>query len=127
MDSQFNTLIRSYHDNYLQYKLTGTDSYKNAYSSAQQGIETILSTLQDSVESQKATISNFYKEDVEGKLKSLQSESKSLQHGLIEQKDQLTAAEIRQSQSTSTPLPSLTSRYIAIGSLVAVISLLALM
>ena len=64
MDSQFNTLIRSYHDNYLQYKLTGTDSYKNAYSSAQQGIETILSTLQDSVESQKVTISNFYKEDI---------------------------------------------------------------
>lgn len=127
MDSQFNTLIRSYHDNYLQYKLTGTDSYKNAYTSAQQGIETILSTLQDSVESQKATISDFYKEDVEGKLRSLQSESKSLQYGIIEQKDQLTAAEKRQSQSTSTPLPSLTSRYIIIGGLVGLVSLLALM
>jgi hypothetical protein len=46
---------------------------------------------------------------------------------LIEQKDELTAAEIRQSQSTTVPTQSLTSRYIALGSLVGLTLLLSLL
>ena len=126
-DTQFNTLIRSLHDNYLQYKLTGGQAYQKSYTSAQEGIESILSDLEKTVDSQKSQITDFYKTDVEGKLKSLQSESKNLQNGLIEQKDELTAAEIRQSQSTTVPTQSLTSRYIALGSLVGLTLLLSLL
>jgi hypothetical protein len=124
-DTQFNTLIRSLHDNFLQYKLTGGQTYQKSYTSAQDGIEKILSDLEKTVDSHKSQITDFYKTDVEGKLKGLQSESRNLQHGVIEQKDQLTAAEIRQSQSTTVPMQSLTSRYIALGSLVGVTLLLS--
>lgn len=124
-DTQFNTLIRSLHDNYLQYKLTGGQSYQKSYMSAQEGVEKILSELEKSVDTQKSKITDFYKTDVEGKLKGLHSESRNLQHGLIEQKDQLTAAEIRQSQSTTVPTQSLTSRYIALGVLTGVTLLLS--
>jgi hypothetical protein len=124
-DTQFNTLIRSLHDNFLQFKLTGGQTYQNSYTNAQAGIEKILSELENSVESQKSQITNFYKTDVEGKLKDIQSRSSSLQHGLVEQNDELTAAKIRQSQSTSIPTPSLTSRYIAVGSLIGVTLLLS--
>lgn len=124
-DTQFNTLIRSLHDNYLQFKLTGGQAYQKSYMTAEEGINKILSDLEKTVDSQKSQITDFYKTDVEGKLKGLQSESKNLQHGLIEQKDQLTAAEIRQTQSTSVPTQSLTSRYIAVGTLIGVTLLLS--
>jgi len=124
-DTQFNTLIRSLHDNYLQFKLTGGQNYQNSYTSAQAGIEKILSDLGKSVESQKAQITDFYKTDVEGKLKDIQSESKTLQHGLVEQNDELTAAKLRQSQPTIVPTQSLTSRYIAVGALIGVTLLLS--
>lgn len=124
-DTQFNTLIRSLRDNYIEFNLTGGRTYQKSYTSAQDGIEKILSELENSVESQKSQITDFYKTDVEGKLKDLHSESTTLQHGLVEQNDELTAAKIRQSQSTTMPIPSLTSRYIAVGSLIGVTLLLS--
>lgn len=124
-DTQFNTLIRSLHDNYLQYKLTGGQAYQKSYTDAQEGIEKILSDLEKTVDSQKSQITDFYKTDVEGKLKDIQSQSRNLQRGLIEQKDELTAAEIRQSQSNTVPTQSLTSRYIAVGSLLGITLLLS--
>ena len=45
MDNQFNTLARSYHDNYIEYATTGGDSYRNGYESAQKGLEEIIGTL----------------------------------------------------------------------------------
>jgi hypothetical protein len=126
-DTQFNTLIRSLRDNYLQYKLTGGQGYQRSYTSAQDGIEKILSDLEKTVETQKSQITDFYKTDVEGKLKGLQSQSRNLQQTLIEQKDELTAAEIRQSQSTTVPTQSLTSRYIALGSLIGIMLVASLL
>lgn len=125
-DSQFTTLARSLRDNYLQYKMTGSKSAESAFASAGKGIETILADLQTSVDAQKAEISSFYKTDTETALKTLEAESRSLQHGIVEQKDRLTAAQMRQSQTPSAPTTDLTSRYIAAGVLVGATLLLAL-
>jgi len=45
MDNQFNTLARSYHDNYIEYATTGGESYRNGYESAQKGLEEIIASL----------------------------------------------------------------------------------
>ena len=124
MDSQFNTLVRSYHDNYLQYRTTGKQSYQTAYQSAQQGIDTILKTLDDEVKAQKKEVSDFYKSGVEARLKDLQHENKVLQHGLSDERDQITAANIRASAVQVTPIHPLTGYYIAGGVLAGVIGLL---
>jgi hypothetical protein len=124
MDSQFNTLVRSYHDNYLQYRTTGKQSYQTAYQSAQQGIDTILKTLDDEVKAQKKEVSDFYKSGVEARLKDLQHENKVLQHGLSDERDQITAANMRASAVQVTPIQPLTGYYIAGGVLAGVIGLL---
>jgi hypothetical protein len=125
-DGQFSTLARSLRDNYLQYKLTGSKSAESAFTSAATGIEAILADLQTSVDAQKAQISDFYKTDTEGALKALRTESHSLQHGIVEQKDRLTAAQMRQSQTPSVPTEDLTSRYIAAGVLLGATILVAM-
>jgi hypothetical protein len=117
MDSQFNTLIRSYHDNFLQYRLTGDSGYENSYKSAQQGIESILSSLRNEVQSQDSDISSFYKDDVEGRLRELKSETRSAQASLVDDKDSLEAAQIR---GVGAEPQSLNSRYIALGVLGAI-------
>ena len=124
MDSQFNTLVRSYHDNYLQFKTTGKPSYQTAYQSAQSGIDNIIKTLQDQVSAQKAEVSSFYKSGVEMKLKELQHENRLLQHGLGDERDQIVAAEMRSNPVQTFPGPSLTSYYIAAGVLAATIGVL---
>jgi hypothetical protein len=124
MDSQFNTLVRSYHDNYLEYRTTGKQSYQTAYQSAQQGIDTILKSLNDEVEAQKKEVSDFYKSGVEARLKDLQHENIVLQHGLSDERDQITAANMRASAIQVTPIQPLTGYYIAGGVLAGVIGLL---
>jgi len=124
MDSQFNTLARSYHDNYLQFKTTGKSSYQTAYQSAQAGIDNIIKTLQDQVAAQKAEVSSFYKSGVEMKLKELQHENRLLQHGLGDERDQIVGAEMRSNPVQTFPGPSMTNYYIAAGVLAATIGLL---
>lgn len=124
MDSQFNTLVRSYHDNYLQYKTTGKPSYQSAYQSAQTGIDSIINTLQGQVDAQKAEVSSFYKSGVEMRLKELQHENRLLQHGLGDEKDQIVAAQMRSTPIQTIPGPSMTNYYIASGVLAATIGLL---
>jgi hypothetical protein len=115
MDSQFNTLIRSYHDNFLQYRLTGNSSYQQSYQSAQQGIETILSNLENQNTNQKKDISNFYNQDVEGRLRDLRSQAKDTQRKIITENDQVIAAQMRNQGLNTVSEPSMTSRYIALG------------
>jgi hypothetical protein len=117
MDTQFNTLIRSYHDNFLQYRLSGDSGYENSYKSAQQGIESILSSLRSDVQSQDSQISSFYSDDVEGRLRELQSETRRAQASIVTDKDALEAAQLR---GTASEPQSLTSRYIALGVLSAI-------
>jgi hypothetical protein len=115
MDSQFNTLIRSYHDNFLQYKLTGNESYQKSYQSAQQGIETILSSLESQNSNQRSDISNFYNENVEGRLRDIRSKKQDLQRNLLADNDELVAAQMRAQSSGVSVEPSMTNRYIALG------------
>ena len=95
MDNQFNTLTRSYHDNFLRYKLTGNPSYKQAYESAQQGLDQIVQSLQQQNTEQKKSISSFYNEDVEGRLRDLRSQTKDTERKIVSENDQVIAAEMR--------------------------------
>ena len=128
MDTQFNTLVRSYHDNFLQYRITGNPSYQSSYSAAEQGIQNILNSLQTQVESQKSEMSEFYKDDVEEKLRKLQSDSRDAQRKYVSQGDQIEAAKLR-SQTVPVIASSdpLMSRYIALGVIgVTVLALMAM-
>lgn len=128
MDTQFNTLVRSYHDNFLQYRLTGNPSYQSSYSAAEQGIQTILDSLQTQVQSQKSDMSEFYKEDVENRLKEVQSQSRDAQRKFVSERDQLEASKLRaQTVPTTSYSDPMTSRYLAVGIIgVTVLALMAL-
>lgn len=107
MDNQFNTLTRSYYDNFLQYRLTGNQSYQQAYQSAQQGLDQILAGLEQQNAEQKQNISGFYKDDVEGRLRELQSQTRDTQRKIVSENDQVIAAEMRSqglSETSSTTL-----------------------
>lgn len=95
MDSQFNTLTRSYHDNFLQYRLTGNQSYQQAYQSAQQGLDQIIAGLQSQNAQQKQSISGYYNQDVEGRLRDIRSQKRDTQRKLVSENDQVVAAEMR--------------------------------
>lgn len=103
MDNQFNTLTRSYHDNFLQYKLTGNPSYKQAYESAQQGLDQIVQSLQQQNTDQKKSISNFYNEDVEGRLRDLRSQTRDTERKIVSENDQVIAAEMRSKAVSGEP------------------------
>ena len=110
MDNSFNTLIRSLRDNYLQYKITGSESHKQSYESAEQGIQQILSNLESTVKAEDASISNFYKEDVH----SIRDQTQTLHSTLLKERDQLEAAKLRQIASGPV-MPNLLPQYIAVG------------
>jgi CHASE3 domain sensor protein len=112
MDSQFNTLIRSYHDNFLQYRLTGNQSYQQAYQAAQQGLDQIVSGLQQKNDDQKKSISGFYSDDVEGRIRSLQSQKRDTQRMLVSENDQVMSATMR---SQGVVAESSNTLYIIVG------------
>jgi DNA primase large subunit len=117
MDSQWNSLLQSYNSNYVQYKVTGNQKYKNSYISAQEGLDSILSQIKGDVDSGKAQMSAFYKSGVEQKIMDLQLRNRKLQRGIVSEKDDIAAAKIRNEHPASTTSPSSisTSQYIAIG------------
>ena len=121
MDSQFNTLVSSYRDNYVQYKVTGNTKFQSAYESAQQGIQTILNSLENEVSNEKQEINDFYSKDIEGQLQKTNSKSKYLRTGIMDEHDLTKTAEIRQSQPSSPVTPGIsTSEYTTLGVLVAI-------
>jgi peptidoglycan hydrolase CwlO-like protein len=119
MEGQFNTLARSYHDNYIQYKINGAQASQNAYLAAQQGIQTILTSLQQQVDQQKSQISDFYTSDVEGKLRDTQSDMTKYQKKIVSTGDQIEAAKMRsETQLPSPPIQTpLMGQYIALATL----------
>ena len=126
MDKQFTTLTSSYRDNYLQYKLTGNASYQNSYMSAEQGIQSILSSLQDQVSSQNQQMSSFYSKDVEGKIKDTEYQNRSTQRNKLKESDQTVAASMRATPAST--LPSIPQSYwISIGALTATAFLLSVL
>ncbi len=127
MDKQFTTLTSSYYDNYLQYKLTGNPSYQSSYTGAEEGIQNILSSLEDEVTAQNRQINSFYQSDVEEKLRDIQSSIHSTQRGILKETDAATAARMR-TASTSSNFGSIPqSYYIVGGSLTAIAALLLLL
>lgn len=116
MDSQFNSLIQSYSNNYIQYKVTGNTSYQTAYMSAQQGLDSIIGQLQNTVNAQKGQISAFYKSGVEQKLTELEQRNRFLQRGIVSEKDEITAAQMRSETPPPAATPTIqTWQYIALG------------
>lgn len=111
MESQFNTLSRSYSDNYIQFKVTGNKRYSDAYTAAQQGLDNIVSQLENDVNASKAAIADFYKSGVEQKMENLRQQNAFLSRGLMAEKDEAIAASMRQ---TSVPVIQ-TWQYIALG------------
>jgi hypothetical protein len=116
MDSQFNSLIQSYNTNYVQFKVTGNPSYQNSYTSAQEGLNSIITDLENQVNEQKASISDFYKSGVEQNLNNLQAKNRKLQRGILMQKDDITAANMRSQQYSPSILSIVTTgQYVTIG------------
>ena len=116
MDSQFNSLVQSYSSNYVQYKVTGNSSYQNGYTAAQQGLDSIIGQLQDEINSGKQKISDFYKSGVEQKITDLNLKNRKLQRGILTEKDDIVAANIRGEQPAPPMAPSIsTSQYVALG------------
>jgi paraquat-inducible protein B len=126
MDSQFNTLTRSYHDNFLQYRLTGTMSYKQAYTHAKTDIERVLKELEDKQYKTQKEISDFYGQDVEGNIRNSQSQKEQAQRKLVSGNDQLVSAEMRMPSSLQAQVsnPSMTNYYIALGVMTGIYALL---
>lgn len=117
MDSQFNSLLRSYSDNYVQFKVTGNATYQNGYSAAQQGLDSIISQLQTAVDAQKQQIGDFYKSGVEQKLVDLEQRNRFLQRGLVSERDEIVAAQMRAETPPPGALSIQTWQYVTLGAL----------
>jgi hypothetical protein len=129
MDSQFNTLARSYHDNFLEYKLTGNPSYQQAYQSAQKDLDRIVSTMSDENSKQKKDISDFYNQDLEGKIRDARYKRKDAQRKITLENDQVISAEMRSSGGTAEIVdkPDMTNRWITLGSMTLIAILLTIL
>jgi hypothetical protein len=115
MDSQFNSLLRSYSDNYVQFKVTGSDSYQKGYSAAQQGLDSIISQLQDTVSGQKQNIADFYKSGVEQNILDLEQRNRFLQRGIVSEKDEIVAAQMRSESPATGAVTIQTWQYVTVG------------
>ena len=114
--------MRSYHDNFLQYKLTCAQKYQVAYEAAQKGLDSIILSRNQAVEADAKNIQNTLGADSENKMKDIKSQSIHLGHGLLEQHDEEVAAKLRNVSAPSAPPVSLTTQYIILGVLVATIA-----
>lgn len=128
MDNAFTTLKKSYYDNYLQYKMTGDSSYQNAYTSAQQGIEKLLAELSSKVSEQQSKIKSFYSGNVEEKMRQTQSDIRKRERGIVREKDDIEAANMRASVGSGISIsPAYTWEYSVIAGLgVIALGLMAL-
>ena len=112
MDSQFNTLSRSYHDNYIQYKTTGKSSYKSAYESAAQGLESIIQSLQDQVDETNQNIQDAVGQDAAQAFKNKQATLANIGVKLQKENDRIVGGQLRDPSVIASP--SYTGQYIAI-------------
>jgi len=112
MDGQFNTLSRSYHDNYLQYAVTGNKTFKTAYESAQQGLDSIITSLTSEINNNSQTIKSVGQPFFGG----------SIGEGISRERDRIKAAEMR--QPPPPPPFSHTTQYIVLASLLGAIIVL---
>ena len=115
MDSQFNKLKQAHSDNYIQFKVTGNSNYQTAYQSAQQGLDSIIDQVSEAVKTDKKGMSDFYKSGVEQRLQQLDQNNKQLQRGILSEKDEITAARMRENNLPPTPSSVTTTQWITLG------------
>ena len=93
--------------------------------SAEQGIQSIMSGLQDQVNSQNQQIAAFYSTDVEGKLRDLQGDIRSTQKNIVKDRDRAVGASMRvPTAATSSSFQIPQSYTISLGVLSAAVILL---
>lgn len=122
MDNQFDTLTRSYHDNYLQHATTGKASYKSAYEKAEQGLKAIIDSLSKQVQENSKNIKDTLGSNAQSLLDEKKSALTNIGTGIHEQKDRVVGAQMR---IPPTPPPfSHYNQYTLIGALLVTIVIL---
>lgn len=127
MDSQFNSLSQSYHDNYVQYKITGSSKYQSSYEAAKQGLDTLVGKLKTQVDEQRKQFADFYKSGVEHKLVELDQQNRLLQRGIVSEKDEIEAAKMRSQGTVISTNTISTFQYVTAGILGATVLGLSLL
>ena len=122
MDSQFNTLSRSYHDNYVDYSVTGNQKYKVAYEAAKQGLDTIIAAKKTEAETNSENIKGALGSDAASLFHENQSALNSIGEGIHKQKDRVVEGQMR--LPIDPPPTDHTTQYIVLGALLGAIVLL---
>lgn len=122
MDNQFDTLSRSYHDNYIEYKTTGKNSYKTAYESAAKGLQAIIDSLKGQVDANRKEIKDAMGSNAKSLWSEKQEQLTNIGLGIQKQKDRVVAAQMR--QPPPPPPFSHQTQYIVLGSMLAAIVIL---
>ena len=121
MDSQFNSLLQSYNSNFVQNKVTGNSSYQQAFLAAKQGLDEILSGLEQEVSAEKQQIADFYKSGIEQKMTELEQTNRKLQRGIMKEKDEEIASKARsQHPASGVQFQITTAQYVSMGVLGAI-------
>ena len=115
MDSQFNSLLQSYNSNFVQNKVTGNPAYQQSFLAAKQGLDAIVSGLQEEVSAEKQKISNFYKSGIEQKMIELGQNNRKLQRGIMKEKDEEIASKARAEHPASFQVQITTAQYVSMG------------
>lgn len=95
MDNQFNTLARSYHDNYIEYSATGNAKYKTAYEAAQKGLEEIVASLTKQVTTNSQNITDAVGSTGLTRFREKQAFLNTIGAGMNTQADRIKQAEMR--------------------------------
>ena len=117
MDSQFTSLLQSYNSNFVQHKVTGNPSYQQSFLAAKQGLDAIVSGLQEEVSAEKQKISDFYKSGIEQKMTELEQNNRKLQRGIMKEKDEEIASKVRSQYPASVQVQITTAQYVSMGAL----------
>lgn len=88
MDANYQSMLSKFQSNYLDYKLTGQESYKTQYLAAENWLNKYIETLQKTKEQNNSFIQSFTKEyantnkdivDAQGTLKMVKEKGPELQ------------------------------------------------
>lgn len=124
MESQFNTLLSSYRDNYIEYKLTGNKSNQTAYLSAKQGLDNIITSLEGEVNENKKQISAAYSDESKKDMQQLHDQLRTSKLDFSSSKDLLEAAKMRSEVMTPTSVNPDLKNYYNVAGVLSVIGIL---
>ena len=101
MDSQFNTFVQSFSNNYIEHKVTGDSKYESAYKSAREGLDKIVSQMTENVQAQRKTINDFYDSGIVQQIQESETNNRLLQRGILTEMDEIVASKMRARTSAS--------------------------